>query len=416
VRRWLLGALALLSMTGRPAFAASPVPVAIDLPAIKVRGDIRIGADPSAGEPYFWFAAAKASGFEAELGEAIAQKLGVKATFVQTPWRDLMAAVKAGRIDVAINALELRQDNDIMFSVPYYMASQAILVRTTEQRVYGLTDLAGRRVATTDGSVAAAILGKLRPAAVTRMFADTEAPFQDLAAGKSDAVLLESAMVRRHAMAEPKKFRLAGLPLLPRPYGAAMRKSGPLLVAGINAAIKDLQNSKEMARILRGYNLWDSIQAGAPATNTVAPVLSPTVAAVGLPMVAVGAKPLSTMLVKPAPPVIDNHPPIGVLAPVAASTLNPSAVGVVKPAPVGAAKPVRPGVPNRRVKPYALSAVKPLQGRGLQPGVKKVPFFGVLRPGQKPTLTSVPPGRARHRSRRHRIRRHNTPVPNPMPT
>jgi ABC-type amino acid transport substrate-binding protein len=390
-----LGLLAVLALAGGPALAASPAPVAIDLPAIKVRGDLRIGADPSAGEPYFWFAAAKASGFEAELGEAIATKLGVKATFVQTPWRDLMAAVKAGRVDVAINALELRQDNDILFSVPYYMASQAILVRTSEQRVYGLTDLAGRRVATTDGSVASAILGKLRPAAVTRMFADTEAPFHDLALGRSDAVLLESAMVRRHAMADPKKFRLAGLPLLPRPYGVAMRKSAPLLVAGINSAIKELQNNREIARILKGYNLWDSLQAGAPAVANVtsgpAGVVNPVPVAVTKPFPAVLAKPPLVLVIKPTPETV--------IQPMVTSVVKPMTAPLVKPVPAGVANSISATVP----KPTAKVVVNPVTLGPYQPHLK-----AMVAPAKHTR------GRRRTRARHHRKRR-QAPVPTPMP-
>jgi ABC-type amino acid transport substrate-binding protein len=257
------------------AVAAAPAAATGDLAAIKQRGELRIGADPTAGEPYFWQVNKQSKGFEAELGVAIARKLGLKATFVSTPWRELLPALKEGKIDLALNALEVRQDAEAQFSKPYYVSSQAILIRGDQQRIYGLSDLAGRRVATTDGSVAAAILAKLKPPAQTRLFADTQAPFQDLGAGKSEAVLLESAMVRRFAKADPKRFKLAGLPLLPRPYGAAMRKGNPQLVKAINDALTALSKAGDLHRILLRYNLWDSLQ---PTANP-APKPSATPAA-----------------------------------------------------------------------------------------------------------------------------------------
>lgn len=254
--------LAASLLLAAPAQAAAPSPGVGDLDAVKAHGELRIGADSSAGEPYFWLAAGKPKGFEAELGDAIAKKLGVKAVFVHTGWRELLPALAQGRIDVALNALEVRPDAEAAFTTPYYVSSQAILVRSEQNRIYGLSDLAGRKVATTDGSVAAAILGKLKPPAATRLFADTSAPFKDLAAGNADAVLLESAMVRRRQQADPKKFKLAGLPLLPRPYAAAVRKRNPQLLASVNKAIGDLLNGGEIKKILSGYNLWDSLQAG----------------------------------------------------------------------------------------------------------------------------------------------------------
>ena len=127
--RYVLAASLLLAA---PAQAAAPSPGVGDLDAVKAHGELRIGADASAGEPYFWLAAGKPRGFEAELGDAIAKKLGVKAVFVQTGWRDLLPALAQGRIDVALNALEVRPDAEAAFTTPYYVSSQAILVRSEQ--------------------------------------------------------------------------------------------------------------------------------------------------------------------------------------------------------------------------------------------------------------------------------------------
>ena len=278
-RRWAAKvAVGLVVSVGLAAGAgpgeAAGEPAAEDLGAVKARGELRIGADPTAGEPYFWLKGGKTpAGFEAEIGQAIAKQLGVKAHFVATSWRDLLDAVRAGRVDMALNALEVRQDNGVVFSTPYYVSSQAIVIRPERTGIYGLTDLVGRKVATTDGSVAASILGQLKPVPQIRLFADTQGPFQDLLAGRSDAVLLESAMGRSHVKADPKHFKVAGLPLLPRPYAVAGRKTSPLLMAAVSKALRDMRTKHDLARILSAYNLYDAVQAGAPAPPK-APVAS----------------------------------------------------------------------------------------------------------------------------------------------
>lgn len=273
--RQLLGALGLGVALAAPALAAPSPPAPADLPVLKAHGELRIGADPTAGEPYYWLAGNMPSGFEADLGRAVARKLGVKATFVTTSWRDLVPAVKAGKIDVALNALEVRNDPELRFSKPYYTASQAILVRSTETKIYALKDLAGRRVATTDGSVAAAVMGDLKPAVQLRLFADTQAPFKDLLEGKADAVVLESAMVRRKLATDPKHLKLAGLPFVPRPYGAAMRKNAPLLGAAFDKALAELRASGELTKILTTYNLMDSLQGAGASAPKPKPSASP---------------------------------------------------------------------------------------------------------------------------------------------
>ena len=42
-------------------------------------------------------------GYDVEVGKAIAEKLGVKATFVEGEWDGLLAGVEAGRYDMVIN-------------------------------------------------------------------------------------------------------------------------------------------------------------------------------------------------------------------------------------------------------------------------------------------------------------------------
>jgi hypothetical protein len=154
--------------------------------------------------------------------------------------------------------------------LPYYVASQAIGVRATETRIYELHDLAGKKVATTRGSVAEAILTRLRPKATAMLADDTETPFRSLRTKHADAVLLEAAMVRSWIRREPRAFRLAGRPVLPRPYGAAVRRANPKLLSAVNVALSAMRKDGEHAKILRNWGLWDSLQVPVKAKPLLA--------------------------------------------------------------------------------------------------------------------------------------------------
>lgn len=43
------------------------------------------------------------TGYDVEVGRAIAKKLGVEAKFVETPWDALIAGIDAKRYDIGIN-------------------------------------------------------------------------------------------------------------------------------------------------------------------------------------------------------------------------------------------------------------------------------------------------------------------------
>lgn len=262
-------AAVILGLSGQCVAGTGPA----DWATIRRRGELRLAADASSGLPYFRRNGKAYEGFEAELGRALARRLGLKAVFIQTPWRDLTTAVRGGDADVALNGLEIRDEPELRYSTPYYVASQAILVRQQVQQIYVLQDLAGRKVGSTRGSIAAAILAHLKPPAKSSLFSDTGAPFQALAAGQVDAVLLESAMVRHLAKRHAKEFRVAGVPVLPRSYGIAVARANAPLVGLLDAGLKAMRESGEHRRILEAAGIWDSLQmpAGKPKSAAAKP-------------------------------------------------------------------------------------------------------------------------------------------------
>ena len=205
-----IAAAGLVLATAWPATAAN-------LEEVKRRGELRVALDPAAGQPYVAKVGENYVGFEAELARTLATQLGVNVVFVPTNWPKLQDAERADQPDVALNALEITAQPGVRFTRPYYTASQAILVRKADTAIYGLKDLPGRTVATTAGSVAAAVLANMPKPPKVKAFPDTAAPFNTLAAGQAEAVLLESAMVRWQAKQKPAQFRVTGLPILPRP-------------------------------------------------------------------------------------------------------------------------------------------------------------------------------------------------------
>lgn len=267
--------LILPALAGLVLAGAQPV-CAASLDEVKHRGELRVAADPSSGAPYYMAAGEGFTGFEAELACAIGKRLGVKVTFVTTPWPRMLDELRSDHVDAVMNAVEIVPKAGVRFTRPYYTASQALLVAKGDTRIYGVKDLPGHKVGTTAGSVAANLLAHLPKPATVKPYNDTAAPFKALAAGQVEAVLLESAMVRWQAKQQPGKFRLAGLPMLPRPYGVAVRETDTTLLEAINQALTDMQAKGELKQVLTGYGLWDSVQQSG-AKPAAAPSASPSV-------------------------------------------------------------------------------------------------------------------------------------------
>ena len=93
-------------------------------------------------------------GYDVEVGQAIARKLGVKATFVEGEWDGLLAGVEAGRYDMVINGVDVtearKQTYD--FSTPYAYIRTALVVKSGNDTIHSFEDLAGKTTANSIGS------------------------------------------------------------------------------------------------------------------------------------------------------------------------------------------------------------------------------------------------------------------------
>src|SRR5215211_2906974 len=111
-----------------------PVLAADHLETIKSRGVLLWGADAEGGAPYVFPDPQRPEqlvGFEYELADAIAAKLGVKAKMVQNQWDQLIPALERGNFDIILNGLEITSQNQqrIAMSRPYFVYAQQIVTR-----------------------------------------------------------------------------------------------------------------------------------------------------------------------------------------------------------------------------------------------------------------------------------------------
>ncbi|WP_129657162.1 transporter substrate-binding domain-containing protein [Rothia uropygialis] len=91
------------------------------LPAIQNNGTLRIGMEGTFRPYGYHDDSGELVGFEKEIGDLIAQDLGVKAKYVETQWDSLIAGVDAGRYDIIINNISATDERKAKFdfSIPY---------------------------------------------------------------------------------------------------------------------------------------------------------------------------------------------------------------------------------------------------------------------------------------------------------
>src|SRR5580700_5781415 len=156
----ILGLFLLLASRPLPVFSAD------HLSEIKSSGVLRWGADAEGGAPYVYPDPQKPeqmAGFEFDLANALAAKLGVKAKMVQNQWDQLLPALDRGNFDIILNGLEITADNQqhAAMSRPYYVYAQQIVTRADFPGPTNLDGLKGKTVGVLASSAGQRLLQRL---------------------------------------------------------------------------------------------------------------------------------------------------------------------------------------------------------------------------------------------------------------
>lgn len=240
------------------------------LQQIKARGELRWGADAEGGAPYTYpdpQNPQKIIGFECELADALAAKLGVKARMVQNQWDQLIPALERGNFDIVLNGLELTDENQqrIAMSQPYYVYAQQIVTRKPTAAVKGgndevtnLEQLKGKAVGALAASAAERLLQKMQGIEI-RVYPGNVEALRDLRAHRIDAAVMDLPIATFYAKPDPA-LQFAGPSFAPGYYAIGVRRQDVTLLAALNEAVHELAQDGTLERIYRKYGVWDDRQ------------------------------------------------------------------------------------------------------------------------------------------------------------
>ena len=179
-RRRLSGQIVFLALSLAPALA-----FARDWREVRIASE---GARP----PYnFLDANSELTGFEIDLGQELCQRMKVNCVFVPQDWDGLVPALKEGRVDALMAALEITEARlqDMDFTKPYVRMPNAFVVA----RGGGIRDikpetLKGRSIGVEGDGPHRAFLESAWPDSEVKTYASLEDAILDLAEGRVDSV------------------------------------------------------------------------------------------------------------------------------------------------------------------------------------------------------------------------------------
>jgi polar amino acid transport system substrate-binding protein len=199
-------------------------------------------------------------GFEIDLVNEVAKRLGKTVEIENIPFQGLFAAVQSGRIDMAVSSITITEKRlqSVSFAQPYYDSDQSLTVRA-DSGIEGLRGLKGKVVAVDTGSTgdiwATERQGEYGFAEIRR-FEGLNPAMLDLAAGRIDGYISDIPALLYYTKDKPNLKVVERIPTGEK-YSIMFAKDAPL-AAQVNEVLTTLKKEGYLARL---HETWFGAKA-----------------------------------------------------------------------------------------------------------------------------------------------------------
>jgi cyclohexadienyl dehydratase len=224
------------------------------LDRVRVSGVLRIGTTGDY-EPFSLARDGRLRGADIELGLALAAQLQVEPVFVRTSWPTLLPDLAADRYDVAMSGISVTDERSRQgeFSLPYQAGGKTIVARCAERESLDTLDEVDReavRVVVNPGGTNEQYVREHLHRAQIKVHADNRTVFDEISAGRADAMITDDVEADLQAYRHPDLCRtFAGT--LTHSTKAVFMPHDPGLKRAVDAWLQDAIAQGTPARLIK---------------------------------------------------------------------------------------------------------------------------------------------------------------------
>lgn len=240
--------------------AADPTATAQDseadlLAQIQDRGTLLIGTEGTYAPYTYHDETGELVGYDVEVAKAVADKLGVKAEFVESNWDSLIAGLDAERYDVVINQVTITDERleKYDFSTPYTISRAALIVGTDNNDITSFADLKGKKSAQALTSNYASLAEQYEAEIISADGSFSKA-IELVSTGRADATINDQVSFYDFLKQQPDaQVKLVDTLDDASKNAVLIRKGNETLVDAINIALDELTQDGTLAEISNKY-------------------------------------------------------------------------------------------------------------------------------------------------------------------
>jgi len=228
---------------------ASMFPLALatggDLGDVLHKGELKFALTGQYPPFSFIDASGNLQGFDVDIGNGIAKRLGVAPAPVTTAWDGIIGGLLAGKYDAIIGSMAITNERlkAVDFSDSYYRSGAQLFVpsRSTAQSI---DQLKGKLIGVTLGETYESWLRANKPEVGLRTYKGLPAILLDLQNKRIDGFVADKIAGLITIRQRGLDVKPAGELLYAETMGIAVRKDSPLLKAAINKALGELVSDR----------------------------------------------------------------------------------------------------------------------------------------------------------------------------
>jgi polar amino acid transport system substrate-binding protein len=246
---------------------------------IRTAREIQVGSDVSYAPVEFYDAFApdvldrpvgepepQVRGIDPDLAAELGRKLGVRFTFVNTPFDELIPSLRANRFDLIISSMTATPERATEVSfLEYFQAGTSILVPMgNPERIGSMADLCGATVTLQAGTIHEELVEAQqadcgdRPIKARPLESGTQVVLE-VKFGRADAALADFPVAAYNAKVsgQGRDFQVVGEQIDPGPYGIGVRKDDAELQSVLQETLRAIIDDGSYDRVLTKWNVTD---------------------------------------------------------------------------------------------------------------------------------------------------------------
>lgn len=195
----------------------------------------------------------KIVGIDAEIAQAIADKLGMKLEIKDMEFDSLIPAVKSDSIDVVLAGMTVTDERkqSVDFSDSYSTGVQVIIVKEGSD-IKSADDLKGKKIGVQSGTTGDSYCTTDFGQENVKQFSNGSLAVAALANGQVDCVVIDNEPAKNYVAANTG-LKILDTEYVTEEYAIAVSKDNPDLLKKINTALKELKEAGKIDEIVGKY-------------------------------------------------------------------------------------------------------------------------------------------------------------------